>query len=269
MYNLVVTDLDGTLLNIDHKVDDFTKNIINTLYNNGVNIVIATGRSFYDAIRVKEQLGINIPMITTNGASLYDSDNKELFRYLLPEKVASDILNMDYKKYGKNILINIICDEKWIVNEDISKTHIINEWSEPTWSFEKVDKKDVNTKGITKFFFFGTHEELLKIEKHILDNYSDVVNCAFTLPICFEVFSKKATKGQALLELAKLKNYDLNRAIAFGDGFNDVEMLKEVKKGYIMGNATDKLKEKYSELEVIGDNSNSSVAKKLKEVFKL
>ena len=108
MYNLVVTDLDGTLLNTNHRVDDYTKKVLRDLYTAKVNIVIATGRSFVDAMRVKEQLELDIPMITTNGASLYDVDNTELFRYILDEDVAKKIVNMDYKKYGEDIIINII-----------------------------------------------------------------------------------------------------------------------------------------------------------------
>lgn len=269
MYNLVVTDLDGTLLNTNHRVDDYTKKVLRDLYTAKVNIVIATGRSFVDAMRVKEQLELDIPMITTNGASLYDVDNTELFRYILDEDVAKKIVNMDYKKYGEDIIINIISDEKWIVNEKISKDHIINEWTEPTWKYEFYPKKEVNTKGITKFFFFGEHDELVKLEEYILSNFGDKVNCAFTLPFCFEIFSKKATKGNALIELAKLKGYNLDNAIAFGDGFNDVEMLKVVKKGFIMENASEELKLKNLELEVIGKNSDSSVAKKIKEIFNI
>lgn len=269
MYNLLVTDLDGTLLSTNHKVDDFTKKTIIDLYNKGVNIVIATGRSYYDAKRVKEDIGLPLAMITTNGASLYDENNNELFKYLLDEDIAYDIVNMDYKKFGKDIIINIICEENWLVNEKIPEEHILNEWTEPTWNYEEVLKSSVNTKEITKFFFFGKHEELEKLEKYILDNYGDRVNCAFTLPICFEIFSNKATKGNALLDLSKLRKFDLDKAVAFGDGFNDVEMLREVKKGYIMENAAQSLKDQNKDIEVIGKNSDSAVAKKIKEIFNI
>lgn len=269
MYNLVVTDLDGTLLNTNHRVDDYTKKVLQDLYNANINIVIATGRSYIDAKRVKNQLELPIPMITTNGASLYDFDDTELFKYLIDENIAKSIVNMNYKQYGSDIIINIICEEKWLVNEKISKDHIINEWAEPTWKYEYSTKDSINTKEISKFFFFGEHDELVKLEEYILSNFGNMVNCAFTLPFCFEIFSKKATKGNALIDLAKIKGYDLDKAIAFGDGFNDVEMLKEVKKGFIMENASDELKMKNVELEVIGPNSKSSVARKIKEIFNI
>lgn len=269
MYKTLITDLDGTLLNTNHKVDDFTKETLVQLYNRGVNIILATGRSYYDAYRVKLDLGLDLPMITSNGATLFDSDNKELFRYNLDSNVCEYILNLDYKQFGKDIILNTICEEKWLLHDKIDKGHRLNEWVEESWKYIYSGKNDINTEGVSKFFFFGNHDELVNLQKHLQEKFGDRFNSAFTLPFCYEVFSKNASKGIALKKIAELKGFNLDEAVAFGDGFNDVEMLREVKKGYVMSNASEELKKFLTDIEEAGYNKDSAVAKKIKELFKI
>ena len=61
----------------------------------------------------------------------------------------------------------------------------------------------------------------------------------------------------------------MNETIAFGDGLNDLEMLGIVGKGFIMENGSETLKKLLPNLEIIGNNTNDGVAKKLKEIFKI
>lgn len=60
-----------------------------------------------------------------------------------------------------------------------------------------------------------------------------LVNMAFATLNCLEIFSKDCTKANALCKLSEIKGYNLEKAVAFGDGFNDLEMLNEVKKGLL------------------------------------
>lgn len=269
MYKLIISDLDGTLLNSNHKMDSFTKDILHQVHSKGVNFVIATGRTFLDAVRVKNDLGLNVPMITTNGAALYDENNKELYRYDLPKEFITNILKLQYKNFGEDIVMNSIAEDKWYIHDSIDANHKLHEWEEENWKFEYRNKEKIGDLRVSKIFFIGKHEELEKIEKYISNNYSDIVNFAFTLPFCFEIYSKYATKGEALKKLAEIKKYNLKQAIAFGDGLNDLEMLALVKKAYTMKNASPKLKKALSNSEEIGVNYESAVANKLKELFEI
>ena len=63
------------------------------------------------------------------------------------------------------------------------------------------------------------------------------------------------------------ENIDISNILAFGDGFNDLDMLSKVGKGIIMGNASEKLKKALPNNEVIGLNSEDAVAKYLEKLY--
>lgn len=94
------------------------------------------------------------------------------------------------------------------------------------------------------------------------------VSIAFVSDECMEVFSKTANKANAAKYLLKKEGIDVKEAVSFGDGENDYELLTTMGKGYVMGNAIDRLKKIIpSNLEIIGENTENAEAKKLKELF--
>lgn len=103
------------------------------------------------------------------------------------------------------------------------------------------------------------------------------VSLTFSASDCMDIMAAGVSKGQAIRKLfAQLFNADesdevvvdaLKASIAFGDGLNDAEMLTEVGKGCVMGNANPKLKAQHPELEVIQPNSEDGVARKLRSLF--
>lgn len=269
MYKTLVTDLDGTLLGANHKISDRTKKLLRKLNEKGINIILATGRSYIDAKRIKEELEIDIPLITSNGAELHSKNNELVFKEVMKPNHVDFILNFDYKKYSDKIYMNIICTDKWYVIEEYPKEHKINEWADEGWMYELKTKEDIDLNDTLKFFFSGEHEVLLELEKDIKAVLGDEVNYAFTLPFCLEIFPKGITKANALEIYARNNNLKLEEMVAFGDGYNDVEMLTEVKKGYIMGNAPEKLKKEYSNLEVVASYAEEGLQNKVVEIFEI
>ena len=72
MYKVVVSDLDGTLLNSDQEVSELSKKVIRKLHDRGIKFYIATGRAYPDAKRIMESIGIKIPLISANGGVIND-----------------------------------------------------------------------------------------------------------------------------------------------------------------------------------------------------
>ena len=94
-------------------------------------------------------------------------------------------------------------------------------------------------------------------------DHSEEFSHAFSLPICLEFMDKSVDKSVAIAKILEKENFSFQEAIAFGDGFNDENMLKATGKGLIMGNAPENLKDKLSHLEVISSNDEDGVAKYL------
>lgn len=94
---------------------------------------------------------------------------------------------------------------------------------------------EIATKEISKFFYIGEHENLLKLERELLDVSNGELNVVFVSPDCLEVFNLKSNKANAIRFILEREGIEMSEAVAFGDGFNDYEMLQEVGKGYVMG----------------------------------
>ena len=71
MYQVIATDLDGTLLNADHQVDPFTVATVRKLEAQGLKFIIATGRHYRDVAGIRDVLGIRPYLVTSNGARIH------------------------------------------------------------------------------------------------------------------------------------------------------------------------------------------------------
>ena len=86
-------------------------------------------------------------------------------------------------------------------------------------------------------------------------------------PSFTDITVQGADKGNALKQMTKHLSISLEECIAFGDGMNDVEMLAEVGKGCMMGNADPRLIQRCPQLETIGCNTDEAVAVYLRAIF--
>ncbi len=266
MYKAVVSDLDGTLLNGSHAIDEFTKEIVSEVINRGIKFYIATGRSYSGAKDIMDKLGLKIPLITSNGARILDEEGNEIYINNLEKKYSDSILDIDYKKIGGNIVFNAYSRNDWYVTEDRREFYMkIN--PKRTFFPEVTTLEELKTKEFTKIFFLGEHDELLELEKEIENITKGEVNIAFVLEHCLEIFSKESDKANAVRFLLEKDGLTLKDSVAFGDGCNDYNLLKEAGKGFVMGNALYRLKESLPENETVETNADNGVAKKLVELF--
>jgi HAD superfamily hydrolase (TIGR01484 family) len=75
--NLYITDLDGTLLNQDGELSDYTKNVLKSLIEKGVQFSIATGRPLSLVSKVFDDITLTVPLVISNGVLVYDMTTKQ------------------------------------------------------------------------------------------------------------------------------------------------------------------------------------------------
>ncbi len=80
MYQLIATDLDGTLLNGEHQISEYTLQTITRLYQQNVKFLIATGRHYIDVRPIADQFDFPMYLITSNGARVHNKQGEVLFR---------------------------------------------------------------------------------------------------------------------------------------------------------------------------------------------
>lgn len=263
-YKAVICDLDGTLLNSEHKISSYTVEIIKKIVAEGIKVIIATGRHHKDAIHYKNILECDSYLIALNGAVILDEKNNIIKSYTIPCEYGDKLL--DFPKDEK-IFMNISEGDNWYSSElrQQDKKFIIESGfkQKVVNSFEEAKGKE-----ISKVFYMC--DDLCKIEEletKLRNSFGENVNITSSFPECLEIMSKNANKGKAVKEILENLNCTEEEIICFGDGLNDYEMLSIAGKGYIMENANPKLKEILPNCEVIGNNDDDTIGKYLKKIF--
>ncbi len=269
MKTLYVSDLDGTLLNGDGHLSDFTVNTINLLIKKGLNFTVATARSISSAKGLVEQIETKIPGVMMNGVFLTDLITKEQ-KYVckMEQHTAKQVIDA-FLHAGRPPIVytfdgNINAEYTEIKNEyerkfiekrkklyhsfKQVKQHVVGD---ATVYINGIDRKETMDKVV---------ENLSKIEGIKFSYYLDVYSGD---KYFVEVYSEKAGKHNTIFYLKEM--YGFSRVVAFGDNANDIEMLQNADVGVAVGNATDEVKAVAK--TVIDNNNNDGVAKFLLSEF--
>ncbi|SUC10905.1 Cof family protein [Pasteurella canis] len=266
-FRAIVSDLDGTLLNTNHVVGDFTIETLQKLAAKGVDIMLATGRNHTDLLPILKKINIeNAVMITSNGARAQDLQGNLLVRNYIPELTAFEIMNLSFDR--TRVCVNSYQGDDWFINIDVPQLRKYHQDS--GFMYEVVDFAQHHGRATEKVFFIGREpQDLVQIETHLKTAYGDSTSITYSTPVCLEVMNQNVSKASALEQVLANRDYGMQQCIAFGDGMNDVQMLTQVGKGCVMGNADPRLKAACPDLEVIGLNAQESVANYIRTLFNI
>ncbi|WPR70504.1 Cof-type HAD-IIB family hydrolase [Flavobacterium sp. NG2] len=258
---VIITDLDGTLLNPSHAISDYTQSVFRELHKQNYLIIVATGRHHLDAMPLIEPLGFPVYLVTSNGARIHSPKKELLFAFDIKSETIKSVMSLGISSEFTTVLFK---EDVWYTNKHNEK---LNDF-QPKLNYlpQIVNYDEVEDLSTIKMFF--THEEhtkLLELRDFILEKHANLLSHAFSLPLCLEFMDLSVDKSVAIAKVLEIENYSFQQAISFGDGFNDERMLTSTAKGLIMGNAPDSLKTKLPELEVILTNAEDGVAQYLSQ----
>lgn len=97
MIELIVSDMDGTLLDENMDIPQANIDAIMHTYNKGIPFVVCTGRNFTEAKVKLDEAGIRCPIIGLNGSILFDRNGKVEYEVDIDDQTALDILDKGYK----------------------------------------------------------------------------------------------------------------------------------------------------------------------------
>ncbi len=238
---LLLSDMDGTLLNSQSKISQDNKEAITYFIEHGGQFGIATGRSPLNFVRYLDDIKINAPCILYNGGALYNYQTKEILeQQTLPTADLIDLIKYTLSELPQ-IMIQIYCPEMcYIISpENLADSKTV-ELHRPC---QFVPLETIQEKPWIKILFSAQQAELKKLEKCIFDyNVQNKVNALFTSEIYLELMPLGASKG-SMLEPLRREVGEGYKIFAVGDYTNDLEMVKAADIGIAVGNATRELKE--------------------------
>lgn len=283
-YIAVASDMDGTLLQPDHRMSEYTRRVLRCVQEERqIPVIFATGRHHSDVLATKKKLRLEGYVITSNGARVHDPKGEVLIRCDMEPAVAQSLACL--AAADEEITSNVYQEDLWLMNRDsVDLTEFYQDNRDVFYYnlFNPITHSDYT--GVYKVYYTSNNlEKLSTLEKKIVERFGDHVSVTYSLPYAMEVMSKGVNKGSALGQLLKHKIYPndersaadlLKSCIAFGDGDNDAQMLMMVGCGCVMANAQDRLLRvipmgKDPHLVRVKSNAEDGVATKLAEVFQL
>lgn len=267
-FRAIISDLDGTLLNGDHRLGRFTIQTLEKLATLGVDIFLATGRNYPDVKHIISKVNItDAILVTSNGARANNLAGALLAQHYIPEEIALEIMQKTPFSPDE-VCLNSYQGDEWFINKDILQLKQYHQDSGFSYKLVKFDQH--HGKQTEKIFYIGkTAESLLPVENFIKAHYANNLQITYSTVQCLEMMTKNICKANTLAELVKAKGYSLADCIAFGDGMNDFEMLSQAGKGCIMGNADSRLKQALPHNEIIGEHQDEAVAHYLCNLFQI
>ncbi|NLW45893.1 MAG: Cof-type HAD-IIB family hydrolase [Firmicutes bacterium] len=235
-FKLAVFDLDGTLVEYgSEQVTPATLETIKMLRDNGIRVVIATGRSWKQTKAIADQLKVQTPVIVQSGAIVLHPVTTRILKItpLRPE------IDQKLPRLIKNLGVDQFC----LMETGVYFTDKVNT-SGGKWLFDngedcRIGIPDLAIHKVVKRLLIGSEVELRSLSKRV-GELKPAPNTILWPPDqlsddwFLEVFDPLASKGQALTWLAAYLEVDCEQIIAFGDGYNDLDLLQTAGYGVAM-----------------------------------
>lgn len=284
MITSIATDMDGTLLNGNMEVSEENRAAMKKAQELGIEVIVATGRSYKEARFALEGTGIECPIIAVNGAEVRDAGGEIIQFTAIEDDLAYDLYRRlkdvgvyfevytnqatytDDAEKAVELLIDIVLSAHPDANiEDIrerAKLRIEHGLAKQVNDYEEIIRD--TSQHIYKFFVFSTDRELLQRAADRLEGV-DGIAVSSSGNENLEITNDQAQKGITLENYLTSKGLSLEDALAVGDNYNDLSMLERVGYSYAMGNADANIK-KAARFET-SRNEESGVAKAIEDAL--
>ena len=243
-FKAICTDIDGTLLNSETNLSPQLKKVIEA-FSPEIPLILASSR-MPDAMRhlLRDLNREKQPLICYNGGFVIDSDGKVVDSVEIPLHLVQRILELSQ---STSIHISLYQGESWFEpKEDYwSAREIKNTKVTPTWKDTTLVLKEWENSqsGAHKVMCMGNSQEISWLfgELHFL--YGDLLHLYRSKDTYIEIAPKKISKATALqMILNKYYDFGMGDVIAFGDNYNDIDLLQSVGWGVAVGNARPEVK---------------------------
>ena len=262
MVKLIVTDMDGCLLDGKGFLPPDFDEVYELMKEHGVVFAAASGRSIAGLRKPFGKYSEEMAFVSDNGACAYYR-GKSLFSNTISRE---DYLAVCDEARKHENLIPVVCgvDNAWMENTGCLTQRDIDELKKyyPTWKDCRFEDIPENVIKVALLYFDD-------IEKNIYPYFERFSNggtlCKVTAFVWIDIFDARVSKGTGVRALQDKLGISKEETIVFGDYLNDLPMAEYASRSYAPSNAHKDVRERFT--DVIGSNEYGSVTKMIRQIL--
>ncbi|PGT84839.1 MULTISPECIES: Cof-type HAD-IIB family hydrolase [Bacillaceae] len=262
-YKMIVLDLDDTLLCDDHTISSRTKEALMKAQEQGVKVVLASGRPTFGMRDYANELLLHkfgSYILSFNGGKIINcSSNEEMFSSTLSAESVHQLFDISRRE---NVFIHTYIGDEIITMDE-------NPFTKKESTLTGLPIKMVSdfvqsvTVPVVKTLMVAEPDVLKVVEKKLQEELDEHFSIMRSKPYFLEFTEKGVTKGTSLNQLIQRCGIKQEEVIAIGDSYNDISMIEFAGLGVAMGNAPQEIKDLAN--FVADTNMNDGVAKVVDE----
>jgi len=258
-YRAIYSDIDGTLLNRAHRMSPRTLAITQRLAQAGIPIILVSARPPLAITPFTDAIGGKQPLIAFNGALILDGDLNELYSVTLDD---ADLHSLETLLENDPAITSI---------NYYQGMHWYSPDPDNFWTVQEGDitglratKRPANLTNVHKILVMGDAPVIRALQERLKPQFPHL-EIHRSKDEYLEIVNKRATKAQAIAFMGERLGVPAAESVAFGDNYNDLDMLRYAGYSVAMGNAPDDIKAECS--TVTAPNDEDGLAQVLERLF--
>ncbi len=266
-FKAICSDIDGTLLNSERSLSQNLISIVSSI-SPEIPFFLASARMpaamrhlLQDLNRSKE------PLIAYNGALVLDAEGKELESITIPLSLVQEIV---HTALPEGLHLSLFHGENWYTPEEDhwASREIQNTKVQPTWKspLEVLENWSSSKLGAHKVMCMGDPEKIALLYQTLLQRLGSQLHLYRSKDTYLEIAPKPISKATGLKKILEhAYAIGLDEVVAFGDGYNDIDLLQQVGWGVAVENAFPEVKAVAN--EITKHHKEDGVASTLARIF--
>lgn len=261
-YEVIFSDIDGTFINSHHQVTEKTKREVQRVVENGIPFILISSRMPDAILPIQQMAGIKGPIICYGGSLILDENLHTIYSQGLAVDTAVAAGKLIESEFG-DIIWNMYYNNQWLC-PDRQDQRIEREQRITDVQATKGKVEDVLQWGhVHKIMCVGEPQRIALLQERLTELFPTLFICQSS-PYYLEITDSKVNKGKAIEWYCKLRHIPLEKTIAFGDNYNDLDMLETAGLGYVMDNAPEHIKSRIGNVTL--SNNEDGVAVVLQKI---
>lgn len=245
-YNMLVLDIDGTLVGSDKTISEKTKEAIIKAQQRGKIVAIASGRSIAGIRKTASNISLEQYggyVIAYNGTTVVNCKTGEcIYNQMVPKELVKPVYEAA-KRVNAGIVVYNDNTKEMISGNGLNEYIKIDAEACNVTINEVSDFVKAINFPFNKFLLSGKPEHMAEVEKIMAKEFGDRLNVFRSDPFYVELLPRYVDKGVAVEKLVKHLDIQREKVICIGDSYNDLPMLRFAGMGVAMGNAQQEVKE--------------------------